>query len=81
MEDNLNFFEHGRQPQYIFEMEDNLNVFSKRKTTSFLNKMENNLKENKNNASWNISNSNNGCGTAPGNLVYNFFLIIHEMIW
>ena len=33
---------------------------------SMENKLNNNLK---NNATWNIKNQNNGCGTAPGNLV------------
>ena len=52
MEDDLIFFENGRQ----FLVLDNERI------------------KTKNNATWNIKNSNNGCGTAPGNLVLYIFV-------
>ena len=35
MEDNLNCFEKGRQPQYVLKMEDDLNLFEKGRRPNF----------------------------------------------
>ena len=51
MEDDLNFFEKGRRPQF----------FGKCKTTSKKIMQPKTIKS-----------KNNGCGTAPGNLVHQF---------
>ena len=75
MEDKLNFLSNGRQPLIILRIEDDLNLIQMENN---LNIFENgrrpqdfckdDLKEN--NATYNNWNLNNGCGTAPGNLVH-----------
>jgi hypothetical protein len=56
-EKTILLFSNGRKTQFVL----------KRKTTSFFLKMKDNLKQY--NKPKTIKSKNNGCGTAPGNLV------------
>ena len=62
MEDDLIFFWNGRRPQIFFENWRRPQFFENVRQPPFFLKMGDDL--NKNNAT-----KNNGCGTAPGNLV------------
>ena len=58
MEDSLNILLNGRWPHFPLQMEEDLNLFQ----------IEDNL--NKNNATKTLTGQNNGCGRAPGHLVF-----------
>jgi hypothetical protein len=65
MEDNLNFFEKIRLPQFLKGRRPQF--FFKGRRPQFFLKMENDLKEII--QPHTIKSKNNDCGTAPGNLV------------
>ena len=67
IEEELIYFENGRQNQIFLKMEDDLNFFLKEDTMIFF-KMEDNL--NKKMLPKIIKSKNNDCGSAPGNLVF-----------
>ena len=83
MEKNINIFENRR---YLFENGRQPKYFFKWKTTSIVLKMEDddlNFFENGRLPQFffkycYLKNSNNGCGTAPGNLVYGILVIYLE---
>ena len=79
MEDDLNFFENGRRPQYFCKWKTTSIFFENIRRPQFVEmgrrphfqKMEDCLKKFKQKIMF--KNSNNGCGTAPGNLVNMFY--------
>jgi hypothetical protein len=64
MEDDLNIFKNGRRPRF----------FLNGRRPQFFGQQKTQTKRKLNNATRNIKNSNNGCGTAPGNLVPYIYL-------
>ena len=69
MEDNLNAFKNGRWSQ-IFEIETKPKTFfSNGRYPQYSFELNNLSCFKKDNATKKIQNKNNGCGTAPGNLV------------
>ena len=78
VEDDLQFSEMEDDLDFFLKMEDDLNLFFKWKTTLIFQKWKNTsfFFENGRQPQQKIINStNNGCGTAPGNLVLFFYQI------